>query len=118
MIPLILTFLTILAVLLSPILIKPIERNVELFFLVGGTITSAVTEQFSAAVVKTALREPIALTSAVLGFGIVFRLMQRYLDRLFSEAVRMFGQRWLCSVPWTGTCSQHPDRMSRQAASF
>ncbi len=96
MIALILTFLTILAVLLGPILIKPIERNVELFFLVVGTITSAVTGQFSAALVKTALREPIALTSAVLVFGIVFRLLRRYLDRLFSEAVRMFGQRWMC----------------------
>ena len=36
------------------------------------------------------------MTSAILIFGIAFRLLQVYLDRLFSEAVRMLGQRWLC----------------------
>ena len=56
MIAVILTSLTILAVLLGPILVKPIERNVEFFFLVAGTITSAVTGQFSSALVRTALQ--------------------------------------------------------------
>ncbi len=96
MIALILTFLTILAVLLGPILVKPIERNVELFFLIAGTITSAVAGQFSFALVRAALREPVALTSAVLLFGIAFRLLQVRLDRLLSRGVRVFGQRWLC----------------------
>lgn len=92
----ILTSLAIFAVLLGPILVKPIERNVEFFFLVAGMIISAVMGQFSFALVRAALSEPIALTSAILVFGIVFRLLRVYLDRLFSEAIRMFGQRWLC----------------------
>ena len=96
MIAAILTSLTILAVLLGPILVKPIERSVEFFFLVAGTITSTVMGQFSSALIRTALREPIALTSAVLVFGIAFRLLRVQLDRLFSLAVIMFGQRWLC----------------------
>ena len=96
MIAVILTSLAILAVLLGPILVKPIERNVELFFLVAGTITAAVMGQFSSALIRTALREPIALTSAVLVFGIAFRLMRSRLDQLLSGAVRMFGQRRLC----------------------
>ena len=96
MLALVLTFLTILAVLLGPILIKPIERNVEIFFLVAGTIIAAVTGQLSSALVRSALREPIELTSAVLVFGIVFRLLRARLDRLLSAATRMFGQRWLC----------------------
>jgi predicted cation transporter len=96
MITLILASLAIVAVLLGPILVKPIERNVELFFLVTGSITCAVAGRFSFALVRSALREPIALTSAVLVFGIVFRLMQTRLDRLFSVASRRLGQRWLC----------------------
>ncbi len=96
MIAAVLTCLTILAVLLGPILVKPVERNVELFFLVAGTIVSAMAGQLSSTLVRTALSEPIALTSAVLGFGIAFRLMQKRLDRLLSEATRVLGQRWLC----------------------
>ena len=96
MIAVVLTSLTILAVLLGPILVKQIERNVELFFLVVGTITSAAMGQFSSALIGTALREPIALTSAVLVFGIAFRSLRAQLDRLFSVAVIMLGQRWLC----------------------
>lgn len=82
--------------LLGPILVKPIERNVEFFFLVAGFVISVAMGQFSFALVRAALSEPIPLTSAILVFGIAFRLLQVYLDRLFSEAVRMLGQRWLC----------------------
>src|SRR5271156_2094328 len=96
MVALVLTFLTILAVLLGPILIKQLERNVELFFLVAGTIIAAVTGQLSSALVRSALREPIELTAAVLVFGIVFRLMRARLDRLLSSATRMFGERGRC----------------------
>lgn len=91
-----LTSLTILTVLLGPILVRPIERNVEFFFLVAGIIISAAMGQFSLALVRAALSEPIALTSAVLVFGIAFRLLQVYLDLLFSKAIRMFGKRWMC----------------------
>lgn len=91
-----LTSLTILAVLLGPILVRPIERNVEFFFLVAGIIISAAMGQFSFALVRAALSEPIVLTSAILVFGIAFRLLQVYLDRLFSEAIRMCGKRWMC----------------------
>jgi predicted cation transporter len=96
MIAVFLTSLTILAVLLGPIFVKPIERNVEFFFLVAGTITSAAMGQFSSALIRTALREPIALTSAVIVFGIAFRLLRVQLDRLFSLAVILLGRRWLC----------------------
>jgi predicted cation transporter len=61
--------LTVLAVLLGPILLKPIERNVELFFLAAGGIVSTVMGQLNFPLVRPALTEPIALTSAVLVFG-------------------------------------------------
>jgi predicted cation transporter len=92
----ILTFLAIFAVLLGPILVKPIERNVEFFFLIVGTIIPIVMGQSSFALMRSALTQPIALTSVILVFGIVFGLLQLYLDRLLSEAISIFGQRWLC----------------------
>ena len=96
MISAILVSLTILAVLLGPILIPSIEHNVELFFLIAGVITAAAMGQLSLPLISHALREPISLTSAVLVFGIVFRLGRESLDRLFVEAVRVFSHRWLC----------------------
>jgi predicted cation transporter len=96
MMTLILACLTVLAVLLGPILVKPIERNVEFFFLIAGVITALVAGKFSSALVRTALREPIGLTLAVLGFGVAFRLFRARLDRVFAGIVRKFGQRWLC----------------------
>jgi predicted cation transporter len=96
MVALILTFLIILAVLLGPILLKPIERNVELFFLAAGTLTAIVCGRLSLALIVHALREPLALTSAVLVFGIIFRLIRTRLDRLFARGIRRFGQRPLC----------------------
>ncbi|MGD0117098.1 MAG: DUF1646 family protein [Candidatus Binatus sp.] len=96
MMTLVLACLTVLAVLLGPILVEPIERNVELFFLIAGIVTAAVAGQFNSALVRSALREPVELTLAVLGFGVVFRLLQAHLNRIFTGAVRRFGQRWLC----------------------
>src|SRR5271156_2897252 len=96
MMTLVLACLTVLAVLLGPILVEPIERNVELFFLIAGIITAAVAGRFNSALVRSAWREPVELTLAVLGFGVVFRLFQARLNRIFTGAVRRFGQRWLC----------------------
>jgi len=96
MITAILASLTILAVLLGPILVPPIERNLELFFLVAGTLIAAVTGQLSLPLIHAALREPLSLTTAVLIFGIAFRFLRERLDRLFAKAVRIFSHRWLC----------------------
>jgi predicted cation transporter len=95
-IPLFVALLTVALVLLGPILVKPIERNIELFFLIAGIMTALAMGQFSFTLVRNALREPIELTVAVLAFGIVFRLIRVTLDRLFAQAIRQFGQRWVC----------------------
>ncbi len=51
--------LVIIAVLLGPVLIKSIERNVELFFLLIGLLTATIMGQFNAALVHGALLEPL-----------------------------------------------------------
>jgi predicted cation transporter len=97
-ITLFLAIIMVVVVLLGPILVKPVERNIELFFLVAGIVTALVFGQFSYALVRNALREPIELTAAVLLFGIVFRLNRVRIDRLFTQATRRFGQHRTCFV--------------------
>ena len=65
--------LVLIAVLLGPVLVKPVERNIEVFFLVAGAFTSAIAGQWGRALFHAALTEPIALTIAVLVFGAVAR---------------------------------------------
>ena len=92
----ILTSLTILAVLLGPILVKPIERNVEVFFLLIGVLTVCLTGQFNVAVVRAALSEPLPFTAAVLVFGATFGLTRDYLDQLLRREIRLLDPRILC----------------------
>ncbi|HUA33504.1 MAG TPA: DUF1646 family protein [Candidatus Binataceae bacterium] len=87
---------TVIVVLLGPILVKPIERNVELFFLAAGTVAAVISGRMSFGLVRSALFEPLELTCAVLVFGIVFRLLRVKLDRIFAHAIRSLGQQWLC----------------------
>jgi predicted cation transporter len=88
--------LVIIAVLLGPVLIKPIERNVEFFFLLIGILTAAVMGQFNATLVRGALFEPLSFTAAVLIFGAAFRLSKPYLDELFATMAELLEPRTLC----------------------
>jgi len=63
--------LILLAVLAGPIFIKPVERNIELFFLSVGALTSIITGRFGWPLVHAAVTEPLALTIAVLVFGVI-----------------------------------------------
>src|SRR5271156_5736185 len=87
--------LTILAVLLGPILVKPIERNVEFFFLLVG-LTACVTGQFNRALVWSAMSEPLPFTVAVLVFGAAFLLLRDYLDQLLRRLIQILHPRIIC----------------------
>jgi predicted cation transporter len=92
----ILAALTIFGVLIGPIVIRPIERNVEIFFLVVGVLTACLMGQFSTALIRACLREPLSFTLAVLVFGAGFHLLRDYLDRLFAALVRVLDPRTIC----------------------
>lgn len=96
MMTVILASLTILAVLLGPILVKPIERNVEFFFLLVGVLTACVTGQFNRALVWSALSEPLSFTVAVLVFGAAFLLLRDYLDQLLRRLIQILHPRIIC----------------------
>ncbi len=82
--------LILIAVLVGPIFVRPIERNIELFFLVLGALTPILTGPFGWPVVHAAATEPIALTIGVLLFGTAARLTRPLFDygiRLLRSAV-------------------------------
>jgi predicted cation transporter len=81
------------AVLLGPILVGPIERNIELFFLVAGTLAAAVSGEFGYPLLKTAAYEPLALTAAVFFFGAVVRVIRPVLDRLVEDLLGIVSAR-------------------------
>ena len=87
--------LIFLAVLLGPVLIRPIERNIEVFFLIAGTLASALTGQWSTYLLRSVLTEPIALTIAVLVFGVIARLARPTLDDRVKKLVGVVAPRWI-----------------------
>ncbi len=88
--------LIVLVVLLGPVFVGPIERNVELFFLLVGVLSACITGQFSLAVVWAALNEPLPFTLGVLIFGAAFRLLRDYLDQLFRRVIQVLDPRIIC----------------------
>ncbi|HLI82252.1 MAG TPA: DUF1646 family protein [Candidatus Binataceae bacterium] len=83
------------AVLLGPVLIRPIERNIEVFFLFAGAFASAVSGQWGKELLHAAVTEPIALTLAVLVFGVVARLGRPILDRGVTRLTNIASARWI-----------------------
>jgi predicted cation transporter len=83
------------AVLLGPVLVKPVERNIELFFLAAGTLTAACGGQFGWPLLHAAATEPIALTVAVLIFGGAARLARPWLDRGITRLAEFVDPRWI-----------------------
>lgn len=85
--------LILLAVLLGPVFVKGIERNLEFFFLGAGTVAAIVSGQVGWPLLHAAIREPIELTVAVLVFGIVARLARPTLDRWFQKLLETVSPR-------------------------
>jgi len=87
--------LILIAVLAGPILIKPVERNIELFFLSVGALASIVTGQFRWLMVRDAATEPIPLTIAVLVFGALARVGRPAFDRGVQRLRAVVSARWI-----------------------
>ncbi|MGD1029020.1 DUF1646 family protein [Candidatus Binatus soli] len=96
MLTMVLAALMVFAVLVGPVFIGPIKRNVELFFLVAGVATACLMGQFSSALIWAALREPLSFTLAVLVFGAGFRLLRDFLDELFASVVQVLDPKAVC----------------------
>jgi len=84
-----------LVVLFGPVLLKPIEQNIEVFFLCVGAIAALIGGQWGPDLLHAAVTEPIALTLAVLLFGVVARLLRPTLDRGVKRLVKITSARWI-----------------------
>jgi predicted cation transporter len=87
--------LILLAVLLGPVVIKPVERNIEVFFLVVGALAAALSGQWSWPPLHAAVTEPIALTIAVLVFGAIARLIGPTFDRWIERLLGVMSAHWI-----------------------
>lgn len=63
----------LLVVLILPLISHRVERNLEAFLFVMGLASVLAARVLDAHLVRAALRQPIPITSAVLGFGLVFK---------------------------------------------
>ena len=87
--------LILIAVLIGPILIKPVERNIELFFLGVGALTAIISGQFGWSLLDAALTEPLALTIAVLVFGVLARILRPAFDKGVQRLRSAVPARWI-----------------------
>src|SRR5689334_21323596 len=87
--------LILLAVLFGPVLIKRVERNIEVFFLLVGALAAGVSRQWSWPLFHAAATEPIALTIAVLVFGALARLMRPTFDRWIERLLQIMSAHWI-----------------------
>lgn len=85
----------LLVVLLGPVLSKSVERNIEVFFLAAGVLAAMASGQLSWPLLHAALKEPLALTAAVLVFGAIARLLRPVLDRGVEKLLGVMPAHWI-----------------------
>ncbi len=78
--PIIANVIILLAVLVGPFLDHRIERNLEAFLFVMGTLSALASTVLTTHLVTQALRDPIPITIAVFVSGMVFTWGRRWLD--------------------------------------
>jgi predicted cation transporter len=90
-----------LLVFILPFLIKRIEHNLELFFLIMGVIAVTVSGLWSRQLVIDALKSPVMIGSvpigifqAVLLFGIIAFLYRKRFEQMVESIVRRLSHRW------------------------
>lgn len=85
--------LVLVVVLFAPVMSGVVEANLEIFFLCAGTAAALVSGQFGWPLLRTAIREPIALTIAVLFFGVMARVARPTLDAWFEDLLSTVSPR-------------------------
>ena len=65
--------LIVLAALTLPFLVHKVEEELEIFLLVCGLLAVTISGAWSGHLVLEALKEPIAITAAVLVLGVLFK---------------------------------------------
>jgi predicted cation transporter len=84
MVGLILVFVV---VLIGPFLNKKIESNLEAFLFVMGMVSASISNAWTAEILHEGVVAPINITLAVLGAGVVFHYLRRYIDHAMRRVL-------------------------------
>jgi predicted cation transporter len=84
--------------LLGPLVVHFIERNIELYILVLGVVATLLAGGFSWPLVEHALTEPILITIAVIAAGVGFGYSREWMDRAFSRLRRRIRRPILAAL--------------------
>ena len=79
--------LIIVIVLIGPFLNKKIEANLEAFLFAMGVVSATLSNAWSAEVIHEGFTAPISITLAVLGAGVLFHYLRKYLDHLMRRVL-------------------------------
>jgi predicted cation transporter len=90
--------LILVLLLFGPLAVHLIERNIEIYILVLGVIATLIGNGFSWHLIRHALTEPILITLAVVGAGILFGYTRGWLDRAFSRLRRRMSRPILAAL--------------------
>jgi predicted cation transporter len=84
--------------LLGPLVVHSIERNIELYILALGIVATLLAGGFSWHLVRHALTEPVMITLAVIAAGIGFGYSRQWMDRVFSRLRRRIRRPVLAAL--------------------
>lgn len=93
-----LLWLIVAGVLFLPFAAKRVERNLEIFLLVMGSLSVTVAGLWSAPLIGEALREPVKITVAVLVAGLLFHYGRPDVDRAFRALRSRIPLRALLAI--------------------
>lgn len=74
-------------VLIGPFLNKKIESNLEAFLFAMGLISATIANAWSAEVIHEGFVAPINITLAVLGAGVLFHYLRKYIDHVMRRVL-------------------------------
>jgi predicted cation transporter len=74
--------------LFGPLAVRLIEENIEAYIFLLGVVAMMLGRGFDSEVALRAAGEPILLTVAVIGAGVLFSFTRHYLDRAFARLRR------------------------------
>ncbi len=84
--------------LFGPLAVHLIERNIEGYILALGILATLIGTGFERQLVIKAAEEPVLITIAVIGAGILFSFTRESLDRLFERLRRRTSRAMLAGI--------------------
>jgi len=74
-------------VLVGPFLNKKVEANLEAFLFIMGVVSATVSDAWSVELIHEGLIAPIEITAAVLGAGVLFHYLRKYIDHAMRRVL-------------------------------